>query len=247
MVRIVRLPRALAAAALVISLLSLLAVPAPALAQSAAVPDPAYSDLLVAIEQTVDQDQVINGALGTMARQFAASLEFAAAETASPGLIAEVAEGLRPVLTRQNRRVQAMYRPDMTALFARSLTVEEARNIAAFYRSDLGRKVVGNVAQAYAPDAMLSGIQSDAPITVDQVRTDIGVAVASGISQLTPDELRQMGETALANPALLKLQAINPDIQEIRAKMENEPLTADENAAVVAVVEGVFLRRFPQE
>lgn len=241
-----RIRNAVAAAALALGPIALLTVSSAASAQGATAPDPVYGDLIAAIEETVDQDLMISGAVGALKRQFAATPEFAAAETTSPGLIEEVATSLRPILTQQNRRVQALYRPEMVALFAARLTPGEAQSIASFYRSDLGRKLVGNVAQAYAPDATLSGIQTDAPITADQVREDINTAVVSGLGQLSPDELRQMGETAVANPALLKLQQINPAIQQIRVKMENEPLTPEENAAVVAVVESVFARRFPQ-
>lgn len=247
MIRLVHLRRAVAVAVLTLGPVALLTAPAAALAQSAPATDPVYADLIAAIEQTVDQEQVITTALGALERQFATTPEFAAADAASPGLIAEVAEGLRPILTQQNRRVQSQYRPEMIALFAQSMTPDEARSVAAFYRSNLGRKLVGNVAGAYTPDATLSGIQSDVPITADQVRSDINAAVASGISKLTAEELAEMGQMALANPALLKLQQINPDIQLIRVKMENEPLTAEENAAVAAVVEGVFQRRFPSQ
>jgi hypothetical protein len=245
LIHLSRLRHAVAAATLALGPIALMAAPSAAQAQSEAAPDPAYGDLISAIEGTVDQDQMINGAVNALKRQFASTPEFAAADAASPGLIDEVATGLRPILYQQNRRVQMLFRPEMIALFARNLTPAEARSIADFYRSDLGRKLVGNVAQAYTPDATLSGLKDETPVTADQVREDISSAVVSGIGQLSPDELRQMGEMAIANPALLKLQQVNPAIQQIRVKMENEPLTAEENAAVVAVVEGVFTKRFP--
>ena len=205
---------------------------------------PAYADLITAIKQTVDQDQMISGVVSAIKRQFASMPEFAEAEADSPGLIEEVAASLRPILTRQNRRVQALYRPEMVALFASSLTPAEARSIAEFRRFDLGRKLAGAVMQAYAPDATLSGIQSETPVTADQVREDISTAVVSGIGQLSPEELCQMGEMVMANPALLKLQQVNPAIQQILVKMENEPLTTEENTAIDEAVEAVFDRRF---
>jgi hypothetical protein len=60
------------------------------------------------------------------------------------------------------------------------------------------------------------------------------------------EDLIAMGKQAMANPALMKLQQVNPAIQQVRVKMENAPLTDEENAAIVTVVEDVFARRFPQ-
>lgn len=231
--------------------LAALGLPAPALAQGApgaAVAEAqhaAYADLIATIEATVDQEQAIGNAVAALAQQFAAVPEFAAAEAASPGLIAEVAAGLRPVLAAQNRRVQALYRPQMIALFARHLTPGEAESVTAFYRSDLGRRLVGNVTGAYRPQATLSGVTAGQPITADQVRADIGNALASGVGQLSEEELVALGQVARDNPALFKLQQIGPEMQQIRVRMENEPLTAEENAAVAAVVERVFTSRFP--
>ncbi|WP_027442626.1 DUF2059 domain-containing protein [Erythrobacter cryptus] len=241
-----RLPLAAALAAF-----AALGLPAPALAQgapgaAAAEPQhPAYADLIATIEATVDQEQVIGNTVAALAQQFAAVPEFAAVEAASPGLIAEIAAGLRPVLAQQNRRVQALYRPQMIALVARHLTPAEAESVTAFYRSDLGRRLVGNVTSAYRPQATLSGVTAGQPITADQVRADIGNALASGVGQLSEEDLVAIGRAARDTPALLKLQQIGPEMQQIRVKMENEPLTAEENAAVAGVVERVFTSRFP--
>lgn len=245
--RVFRLRGALAAGVLALAPVALLAAAAPAAAQGEAPLDPAYSDLVAAIEMTVDQERVITNGLNALQKEFAATEAFAEAEALSPGLIAEVTNGLRPILTAQNSRVQALYRPRMVALFARSLTPDEAKSVAAFYRSDIGRKLVGNVANAYTPDATLSGIETEAPVTADQVRADLNAAVESGIDQLSADDRRKMIAATLSNPALLKLEKINPSLQQLRVEMENEPLTAEEDAALVAVVEGVFARRFPAE
>jgi hypothetical protein len=233
------------------ALLTLLPVAAitpsgPAFAASAAAADPAYADLIAAIEESVDQDVVIDNALTALRREFAETPEFAAAEAASPGVIAEVVAGMRPILVEQNERVTALYRPEMVALLANRLTPEEATSIAAFYRSASGRKLIGNVASAYSPDATLSNIESDGPITADQVGKDINSAVNSAIEELSEEERRKMTAEALNHPALFKLLPINPGIQAIRVKMENEPLTPSEEAAVVALIESIFDRRFGQ-
>ena len=71
-------------------------------------------------------------------------------------------------------------------------------------------------------------------------------AVSQGISQMDAADLAEMGRQALTNPALLKLQNVNPQIQRLRAQMENEPLTPAEDAEIARVVEATFAKRFPQ-
>lgn len=232
--------------------LATLAGPAPAVwAQSpdtAAVPanDPAnaaYGDLYSAMQEGVDQSLILDSALVAMGREFAATPDFAAAEAASPGLIAEVTSEMRPILEEQSDRLMQLYRPATLALFARHLTPDEATSIAAFYRSDMGRKLMGGLSQSYSPDNTLSNITTETDVTTAQVKADIDAATSKVIGQLSEADLDEMGRLAMANPALLKLGKIGTGVQELRAQMENEPLTDEENTAVVAVVEDVFARR----
>lgn len=208
--------------------------------------DPAFADLLNAIEATVDQDKMIDNGLAAVKRQFAADPNLAAAESASPGLIDEIAESLRPVIKQQNQRVSALYRPEMIAAIARYLTPAEASSVAAFYRSDIGKRLMSNVVANYDFDSTLATMMADKPVTADQVRSDINSAVNQGVAQMDQKDLLEMGRQAMANPALMKLQRVNPAIQLVRVKMENEPLTAEENEQILKVIEAIFARRFPQ-
>lgn len=242
-------PLRAAAAAFALGVLPLAAlVPvAPALAQAGEASDAAYGDLYAAMQESVDQGQLINAAIAALAQEFAVTPEFAEAEAESPGLIAEVVNGMRPVFEAQSERVRVLYRPSTLALFARHLTPAEAADIAAFYRSAIGRKLMGGLSASYTPEATLSNIQTDTPVTREQVQADIGRATDAAVSALTNEDRAELGRMALANPALMKLSLIGNGVQELRVQMENEPLTAEEDAAVVAVVEDVFNRRFPAE
>ena len=219
--------------------------PAPTIANPQ--PDhPAYFDLIAAIESTVDMNTVIGNALGAVKRQFQADPNLGAADKASPGLIDEIIAGMRPVIDRHNARVTAAYRPRMAAVTANYLTPEEAVSVAAFYRSDIGRKLMGGVIANYDMDQSIASAMKDENVSESDVQADILNAVGKGMSAMSQDDMAEMAKMTLTNPALMKLNLIGPPMQKLRAQMENEPLSAEDDAALLKVVETVFAKRFPQ-
>ncbi len=251
MIRLIRLRSVAAAVAAALIGLAALVPAVPALAQAPSQAndpaDAAYTDLYNAMREGVDDALLTESALAVVAREFAANADFAAAEVVSPGLIAEVVDGMRPILIGQSDRLTTMYRPATLALFARHLTPPEATSIAAFYRSDMGRKLMGGLSQTYSPDQTLSSINGDANVTREQVEADITAATTKVIGQMSEAELEAIGRMAMANPALLKLGLIGGGVQELRTMMENEPLTAEEASAVETLITGVFSRRLGVE
>ena len=107
----------------------------------------------------------------------------------------------------------------MIGAMASYLTPEEALKVAGFYRSDIGRRLMGNVVANFDMEQTLSSAVAEKDITEADVRADINSAVSQGISQMDPSDLAEMGRQALANPALLKLQNVNPQIQRLRAQI----------------------------
>jgi hypothetical protein len=220
--------------------------PAPAQIANPQPGHPAYADLIDAIDSTVNREVLLDKGLEAVKREMLANADLGAAEQASPGLIDEILAGMRPVLNSQNLRVTALYRPKMIAAMASYLTPEEARSVSVFYRSDIGRRLMGNVVANFDMEQTLSSAVAEKDITEADVRADINSAVSQGISQMDAADLAEMGRQALTNPALLKLQNVNPQIQRLRAQMENEPLTPAEDAEIARVVEATFAKRFPQ-
>jgi hypothetical protein len=219
--------------------------PAPTIANPQ--PDhPAYLDLIAAIESTVDMNAVITNALGAVKRQFQADPNLGAADKASPGLIDEIIAGMRPVIDKHNTRVSAAYRPRMAALTANYLTPEEATSVAAFYRSDVGRKLMGGVIANYDMDQSIATAMQNKEVSQADVQADILTAVGKGMQSMDPKDMATMAKMTLENPALMKLGLIGQPMQQLRAQMENEPLLPEDDAAILAVVEAVFAKRFPQ-
>lgn len=207
---------------------------------------PAYGDLLDAIDSAVDKGVMIDNGLATIRGQMEANDALAGAEAASPGILDEILANMRPVLERQNLRVTALYRPRMAAAMADYLTPDEAGSVAAFYRSDIGRRLMDSVVANYNMDQTMAKAMTEAPVSEADVNADITSAVTKGVQKMDVKDMAEMGKQAFTNPALLKLQRVNPQIQRLRAQMENEPLTPEEDAAIGAMIEGIFAKRFPQ-
>lgn len=207
---------------------------------------PAYGDLLDAIDSTVDKGLVIDNGLAAIRQQMESDNNLAEAEAASPGILDEILATMRPVLEQQNLRVAALYRPRMAAAVADYITPEEAGKVAAFYRSEIGRKLMGNVVKNFSMDQTMAKAMTESPVSETDVNADITSAVAKGVAEMGAGDLAEMGKQALANPALFRFQRVSPQFQRLRTQMENEALTPEEDAAINAAIEAIFTRRFPE-
>ncbi len=222
----------------------------PATAGAEAAPlDPAYEALIGAMEAGVDQQAAYDGLLASVAREYAKVPEFAQIEAAKPGFIDAVIAAIRPTMIAYSERVRADYRPRMQAVLASHLTPAEARDVAEVYLSPPGRKMMAGVSRNVSADSVVSGIGTaladgreadDYEVTRAQVETDMRRTMGAVLNELTPADFAEFARIAKEKPAILKMQAIRPDIMALRTKMENEQPNAEESAkleeAVVAVV-----------
>jgi hypothetical protein len=231
-----------------LALLAAIAAPlaaqgAPAPMTAAAADHPAYGEVFDAMAAAVDNEKVLDNGLATMRQQLAATPVLAQAEAKSPGLIEEIVAGIRPIMRRHGERVAAQYRPQMTAALAEHLTPEEAVRVAAFYRSDLGRRLMGTVTDNYNLDQTLTNAMAQKQLTEADVSADIAAAVGAGLKDMDPKDILEMARQFMSDPAMAKLQRANPAILAIRARMENEPLTKADETEMGNVIAAVFARR----
>jgi hypothetical protein len=238
----------LAAAVLLTTPLALHPAPAHSASEAAAENRlEAYGELVDAIAAGQDITAIIDNVLAATARQFADIPEIAIADKLSPGLIAEAVEALRPTMQAIHTRVEGDYRDRWIDLFAAELTPEEARGLAAFYRSDLGTKVMASFSRNFTYDATLANVSETSTVSEQQVAQDLKRTTAGVLAELSLDDIEAMGRAAADNPALLKLAELGPKMTQLRTIMENEQPTPDEEAAISAAIEAVFARRFPDE
>ncbi len=240
----VTLRNALAAFAAIAMVPGVAVVAAPAAAQTS---DLAFEDMFDAMNEGVDHEIALDNTMQVVRREYAAIPMFSKMEEESPGLLDDLISEMRPTFRAYQERVRNGYRPQMIALFAQYLSPDEARDIAQFYRSDLGKRILRGVSRNYSPDSTLSDIENYDSISQGEaeknVASDLGNASAATIAELSQDDIAEMGRRAIANPGLLKLAQVNPGIVALRAEMEQTPLTPTEEARIVAAVEGVFERR----
>lgn len=198
----------------------------------------AYAEVYDSILEAVDEGVVIDNISATMTSQMAtADPTMAELEKTFPGLSAAIVAGVRPHLLGYTRRVRDQYRPRMIAVIAGQLTVAEARDVAAFYRSPVGRKLLGGVVRnTDSKNAMAAAIK-DQEVTNEALSADSRSTVQRAIAGLTREDLAEIGRQARAHPALLKLNGLAAAMRPVRLEMENSPLLPAEEQAIQLAIE----------
>jgi hypothetical protein len=187
-----------------------------------------------------DDGPMIEAALDWMVRQLASDPNIALLAKDNPGLLNALRAATRPIIVGYSRRVKLEYRPRMIALLRSELTAAEATDVAAFYASPIGRRLVAGVSASYRPDTVLGTIDEERRVTSADVARDMDSASQATLQNLSPAEVEELNREIESRPAIAKLVPVVPKIAALRAQMEEEPLTAEEEAAVTVALRGVF-------
>nr|WP_298930572.1 DUF2059 domain-containing protein [uncultured Erythrobacter sp.] len=204
----------------------------------------AHADLHAAIQSGLDQDTMLQNTLDSIEREYARIPDFIQLEASSPGFISAYVEALRPVFETSMARANAEMKANMINLFREEFTREEASEIAAHYRTDAMKRLLGNVSRSFSPDSTISNIEEGAPISQNQVDRDLTRAAVSGAVQLSADDRADIQKRMAESAALRKFEALTPKILEIRTAQENQPLRPDEEAQLMKLAEAFFAERF---
>ena len=208
-----------------------------AAAQLAADPHERVYDTLTA---QADDGPMIEAALDWMVGQLASDPNIALLAKSNPGLLDALRTATRPIIVGHSRRVRLEYRPRMIALLRSELTAAEATDVAAFYASPIGRRLVAGVSASYRPDTVLGTIDDERRVTSTDVEHDMDSASQAALQSLSAAEIEELNREIESRPAIAKLVPVVPRIAALRAQMEEEPLTADEEAAIAGALRGVF-------
>lgn len=214
----------------------------PAQAQTRA--EAAYADLASAMIEQINLDVMLENAVMAIGRQFSSDPMFLELEEESPGLIDELLVTVRPILAQFANNGLSQQRAGMEMIFARHLNAAEAGELAQFYRSPIGSKILGGVSKHYSFDEILTqGMQNEA-INSDTFRAAMDQSATAAAADLTAEEQDELANLFKTNPALRKLAIISPELQELKLQIASQNLTPAEEAAMNAAMTRVFERRF---
>jgi hypothetical protein len=216
---------------------------APALsAQSAPTASSAspHEQLYAAFDAGIDQDAVTDRALAAVGRQMLAVPQIAAVEERHPGTVATLLARARPIVLTHSDRVHAQYYPRMISLLRAELTIEEATDLVDFYTSPLGRRLLLASSVNTRADTVVGAAVEDQSVTGADVQADLEATGRATLNSLSAAETAQLYREIAARPALAKLTPMMPKLAALRAQMESEPLSAQEQAALNTVLEAVL-------
>ncbi len=215
-----------------------LAQPAPA-AEAAADPHERVYDTLLALS---DDGPMVEAVLDWMVAQIRGDPNVARLAADYPSLLGDVRNAARPIIVDYSQRVKRDYRPRMVALLRAELSAADAAEIAEFYASPIGRRIVAGVSANYRPDTVLGTIDDDRAVTAADVSRDLGNATQATLQGLSPAETEELYREIAARPAMTRLAPVVPKLAALRAQMEEEPMTAEEEAAIGVALRKVFAK-----
>ncbi len=225
-----------------------MAVPAPLLAQTMPVADAivdtveagAHERLYRTLRSAMDLENELDAIARAMNGQFAANPFFAAVEVENPGFIEELTGSARPVLRDHAMRVTALAEPGMIELLRTGLTSEEAVQADAFYSSQIGQQIMKAANGSINFDETLDTAIREKTITADNVERGLHAAGNRGFSQLSPTDQARANREAAANAGVVKFVSLMPQIAQLRARFENEPMLPADDARMRAAMMAVF-------
>jgi hypothetical protein len=220
----------------------LAACPVPGLAQA---PPPSeqvvapYEELLSVLMAALEGEfQVEQRALEFSQQAVASHPSLQQAEATRPGLAIAIAEAAKPVFTRFSAYATAVYRPRFLDALKATISEDEAVSALEFYGSDIGRKLQQRTAEALNGGEPLN--EAAAIAAFPQRALGDGLAAGDGLAHhtelvramLSPEEERALEDSLRRFPVLVKLHRFAAAVLPIRIAMVNEPLSADDYAAL---------------
>ena len=175
--------------------------------------------------------------------QLAPLPQFVELERLRPGALDKIIDLVRPIMREQSDRVEAEYRPRMIALLRSGLSRAEAAEVAEFYASPLGRKVLAANAANMQSSSVVNAAVSGGAVSTADVQADIRATENAVRDSFTQAELAQFYRELVARPGLAKLAPLVPRVAALRAEMESERLNDEEQARFNAALEAEFAPR----
>lgn len=195
--------------------------------RTAADPEAKVAGLRLAHAIYSEQEQVgiavrlVDIQLGPMFRN---NEDFQVLETKHPGFTDAVLEQFKVALARYTKESLPGYYDRIATLLASHLRADEIDDLAAFYRTPTGQKLLRGVAENVTVDAVLAEVAADPdkPTSLSAVAAD-HKAMAEAAKKLV-DKSDEPALIALAKkPYFGRVQAIIPEMRKLERDFMNEP------------------------
>lgn len=206
----------------------------------------AHLDLVLAIQEGVDVDLTIENQLAVVRSMWGQDPNMVAAEATYPGLFDAMIAAARPVIMRQNLEVQKEFQPRFAAALAEKLSDAEARTIADFYRSPMGRKLMAAMSANMDSRASIEGFVETGEVDMGDFKSDVDSSTAKTLSGLSQSDMEELGRLYMEEPALLKLTTLQPAMVPVRAEMEKAGATPERQQEIYSVIETAAQKHIAQ-
>ena len=145
------------------------------------------------------------------------------------GIVDSLVAASSPVIVEYSEVERTVTIAEMKVLLEKELTADEAAQLAAFYESKSGQRVLAGVNANLNFEQSIAGsipTDPDAPVRLDErdAESDSRRTVAGMLSGLSREELDEIGREILAIPAFGKFQALGPQISALRLDIANRDL-----------------------
>lgn len=218
----------------------------PGSAVSAGKVDAAFYAIYDAVLGGADMEQVAiagtDSVYDSIGRNDPGFTTFAAGK---PALKAQFRAATLPFMRIWMGRSTAHVREEIAVKLSKHFTIDEAREVAQFYASPLGRKVMKSVSANMTFDATIdSAIKSDDPnagggIAEKDVDQTIGKAMPGLLGSLTAAERAEMARLE-ARPAFRKLVGLGALMRDVKQPGMDDISTPQEREGFQKAIMGVF-------
>ncbi|GAA0272590.1 hypothetical protein GCM10009127_11230 [Alteraurantiacibacter aestuarii] len=204
-----------------------------------------HGDLYDAMNEGIDDEMVLNSLVRQVAEQISqSSPQLATMEAQNPGLVLELIQALRPVMRDFRDRGQRKYEPQFVDILRDLFSDQEAVQLAGFYRSDLGRRLLISVSANVQAEQAIDQALAETDITADALdagdRITVNRSVGAFMAGLSDEEMEEMASLAVRMPSISRMPEFQQRSLPVRVAMENEPLSAEETRLIEQAVISAF-------
>jgi len=213
--------------------------PGHAVAQGLVAEAPAsnHARLYDAVNEPFDSPEAFDAAVREVARRLTqGDPGMAEIEAQFPGFSLEMMQRIEPVIRQYFNRTQAIYRPQFIAAVAETFSEAEASQLADFYSSNIGRRMLNVAALNSLSGVVLDAQLADQDVTSAMIEAERSDNMRRTREALTAAEEAEIVRELLRIPAVYRMPELSRRTVAIQVAMNNEPMTPDEEREVERIV-----------